>query len=348
MSEGPRTTYVFLDAEVYDRANYDFGNDRFSRVQKLAQGRELHLLTHEVTIQEVECHIHRRLDEAVSSVQRSVKKHYVVRIANDHRIKAVEQLDAAPLVDQVKSTFRTFLKDSMATSIALSDTSVQEVCEWYWNTLPPFGQGKKKAEFPDAFILSGIDSWHKRTGSSLYIVSQDDDLRKACEARPYCFHVASIEELLGEFHPAEEFAEVNLFVEEHWEDIKEAITAEFLNATFIVDQPDGEAEDPEVHEVDFVEWYCVGIDEDEAIVDGKCRITFEVHASWLDPDTGMWDSEDKVMLFQETTTATVQNVWDTSVQIRISWDPEGGLTAELQSVAFYPKNEVWVDVYTDE
>ena len=50
----------------------------------------------------------------------------------------------------------------------------------YFGQKPPFGRGKKKSEFPDAFAVAALGAWCSKESSELYIVSGDADMRGAC------------------------------------------------------------------------------------------------------------------------------------------------------------------------
>jgi hypothetical protein len=52
----------------------------------------------------------------------------------------------------------TFFQDSEAEEIELPKSALKQVLDLYFARRPPFGEGKKKSEFPDAFVLEALKS----------------------------------------------------------------------------------------------------------------------------------------------------------------------------------------------
>ena len=64
--------------------------------------------------------------------------------------------------------------------------SLEDVADWYFKIQPPFSE-KKKKEFPDAFIISALESYCKKHQVKIAIVSDDRDFEKACSIRKQYF-----------------------------------------------------------------------------------------------------------------------------------------------------------------
>ena len=75
--------------------------------------------------------------------------------------------------------------------------SVQAVLDGYFKGQPPFGAGKKKAEFPDAFALHALERKARDRRSGILVVSKDGDWNAFCAKSDRLYAVPEIERALG-------------------------------------------------------------------------------------------------------------------------------------------------------
>ena len=78
--------------------------------------------------------------------------------------------------------------------------SLDDVVGWYFAAEPPFLN--KSKEFPDAFILSSLESYHQKHQANIAVVTADGDFMKACLMRPYIDYYKSVREYTEAFKPA--------------------------------------------------------------------------------------------------------------------------------------------------
>src|SRR5581483_9867117 len=74
----------------------------------------------------------------------------------------------------------TFLKNFTVERLGYKDIDLVQIMEWYDKKQPPFGEGEKRKEFPDAFIIAATLSYAKRAHLPVAVISDDHDIRKAC------------------------------------------------------------------------------------------------------------------------------------------------------------------------
>src|SRR5207249_3278369 len=70
------------------------------------------------------------------------------------------------------------------TTLPVNDVNVSAVFDDYFSVQPPFGTGKKKSEFPDAFAAHALRAWCKANGQIMHVVSGDGDWESVCAAVP--------------------------------------------------------------------------------------------------------------------------------------------------------------------
>lgn len=186
-----RTKYVFIDTQAFRRARFDWHGRSLSKLVEFAKKDQLRLLVTDVTIREVKSQLSELLNEANSSVT----KHSGI----------LEQLGASVAIDRLRNqaaavktletAFDEFLKSTKALHAPLV-SDVNGLLDDYFARRPPFSS-KKKAEFSDAISIASIRRWCEQNSSTVYIVSQDPDLRDCCSGAGPLFHVESIEEIIS-------------------------------------------------------------------------------------------------------------------------------------------------------
>jgi hypothetical protein len=92
--------------------------------------------------------------------------------------------------------FRKFVKKAKFTEVPIK-ADVEEVLDDYFAGAPPFGEGKKKSEFPDAFVVSSLLAWLRPARPKMYVVGKDPDMVKFCESRTELIQLDSVAELLS-------------------------------------------------------------------------------------------------------------------------------------------------------
>ena len=79
--------------------------------------------------------------------------------------------------------------------------NLEDAVEWYFKKEPPFSDPKKPKEFPDAFVLSALEYYHKEHKANIAVVSGDGDFSKACTLRRFIVHFSSLDEYIEAFEP---------------------------------------------------------------------------------------------------------------------------------------------------
>ena len=81
--------------------------------------------------------------------------------------------DPAHVARHLTEAFHTFLRAARVVDVPLNHTDTAAVFGAYFDRRPPFGDGKKKSEFPDAFIVAALDGWCREHREQMYVVSAD-------------------------------------------------------------------------------------------------------------------------------------------------------------------------------
>ncbi|MEP9358148.1 PIN domain-containing protein [Sphingomonas sp. KR3-1] len=184
-----KTPWVFIDTQAFRSANINWNARSWGRFAELSRTGMIRPITTSITKREVD----RRIVEALRDAETAVTKNRVIfdqlhpglMLDSDHDRREAALLDA----------FHTYLQKARFLEIALT-AEPGAIFDSYFARTPPFSDGKKD-EFPDAFVLHSLRNWLDETRNSLYVVSDDKDMRTFCESDDRLISVESLNAFLS-------------------------------------------------------------------------------------------------------------------------------------------------------
>jgi hypothetical protein len=202
-----------------------------------------------------------------------------------------------------------YFSEAGAESIDLSRASVSVVVEQYLNATPPFGTGEKKAEFPDALVLSALEGWCEHHGREVYVVSRDLKVREACDRSSVLYPLPDISNFLDLISKHEGLASERILngFKVSTDKLEAEIRSTFENiGLYLAGDYSGDANLDSIDIVVIGDPDLIEIGDTETSLEAECEIAFTAELSYEDTDTGIWDSEDKVMLFMDQVEISTQ------------------------------------------
>lgn len=106
-----------------------------------------------------------------------------------------QPLETSKLQADLMKALRAEFKEAKAEILLAMKVDAATVFQKYFQKKPPFGPGKKKEEFPDAFVLTSIEDLCSWKNQKIYVVSTDGDMQSGCGDNGHLLHLKSI----GEF-----------------------------------------------------------------------------------------------------------------------------------------------------
>lgn len=189
---------VYLDTSVFRKASFNFHSKRFQSLLHLSREEKIFLKITDVNIHEIHSQIRLLLGAAQQEHNQFRKKAYILRSVSIPEIRDLvcsfefEKYEA-DLVSQVTD----FLLQAKVETIFIDEVVPSLIFDQYFLQEPPFSKkSKKKAEFPDAFVIESLKFWCNKYKQSLYVVSSDNDFAEACKTVPSLIHVKTIEEVI--------------------------------------------------------------------------------------------------------------------------------------------------------
>lgn len=188
-------TAISIDTCIFTRAGYQLDKGIFKQLEQF-KGNSFRLVFSEVTLKEVLGHIKKHADEEQTrllTALRGVAKYWTISQETQLKVtkELLNELDPKALS---KELLTGFVKRCGAEIIeAKSTVDITDLLKSYFETIPPFeSSGNKKAEFPDAITLLSLDSWAKKEGAALLLVTRDKGCIQYCEQTQNIFTISDL------------------------------------------------------------------------------------------------------------------------------------------------------------
>ena len=301
-----KTRLVFIDTEVFRSKNYQFGEHTLQQLEEHLEHNRLHLLLPSITVNEIKHQIREKSNEAHSKLKNFQKDAMFLRNApNLPCYHIFQKVSSDQIYHEAIERFEEFLRNSQVEIVSFEGVKLEDVFDKYFLSDAPFGSGKKKSEFPDAFALEAVMKTAERRQHELYIISNDGDLKKYVENKQHLHYLKTIEELLDLVVRTEEILiePANIadqFITKNTENILNIITEEMRDSEFYA--LDNEGRDIEVTGVDIKS---IKIENRKILNATRDEATYEIEFSarilaeltYEDFDSSPWDPEDREYVF---------------------------------------------------
>jgi hypothetical protein len=314
---------VFLDAQVFENASFNFKTRAFMALKRHLASERLRLVITDITVAEVRSRIVKSVRREAGAHQKFRKEARVLRSSSATDVaRTLVELDSDAIAKELQDAFADFLKNNKAHVIDTTAHPIGKVFERYFASKPPFGSGDKKSEFPDAFVVAALISWTKKQRADLFVVSADKLLGNACdecrELHPKSTLIEVLDHVASDDKKLAEFIREQLIERQHV--VAKEAKNDFLDLGFYIEDEEGDltidvlsiepSGDPEIMEVS----------GKDATVQMAFEADLDAHLSYEDSNTGIWDSEDKVMLFMEHRSLTVKHSEELIMEVHATFE----------------------------
>jgi len=190
-------TVVSLDAEVFVQHNYQYDIGLLAAfAQHVRSGRAKHVIA-EVTVQEIKARIAQGVHDARSALRSYHNKARILRNSQSPSLRRSFRMPSHKrAVRDLQQQLADYLKHLNTIVIPIDSIKPSHVFARYFRKEPPFGPGRKKSEFPDAFAIEALRQFGRKHECKIAVVSGDPDWVAALENADELLHVERLEELL--------------------------------------------------------------------------------------------------------------------------------------------------------
>ncbi len=281
------TDNVFIDTEPFIAANFNYQSRPFQTLVLLTKYETVFIYLTPVTVKEIEANIKERVETA-SNAFRKFQATSDTRIIKNLEGPLKNALYVIFDIEEVKTKlldqFSKFMKKLSARLIQVKNVSIDDVFDQYFSQKAPFGAGKKKSEFPDAFVLSALRQWCQKKNTKMYVVSADQDMINGCENDEYLISIPKLEEFVDLVYASQNephYSFVNELFDENEEEVKQRIADQFPSIGFYFDEEEGEVDSINVQTVRILSKYSVFVEEERATFELSVEIQFQAEVTWM-------------------------------------------------------------------
>jgi hypothetical protein len=186
---------VFLDTSILDGQNYNYQSTTLASFIPVAKQRSLKLLLPKPTEDEVRRHISKRSAEALEALAKARRQAPFLSKWKHFPPEATKHRTDWEVRRHAFQEWRAFVGRFDVVKLGYTGIDVAEIMSWYDHATPPFGEGKKRKEFPDALVIAILGAYAKEKNATIAVVSRDDGIRAACKRYTSFLYFQSLPEL---------------------------------------------------------------------------------------------------------------------------------------------------------
>jgi hypothetical protein len=307
---------VFIDTCIFDEAAYNFSSPTFRMFCDAVKGKGLQLLLPDPTVREINRHIDEQVTSAIKSLEDAQRKAPFLKKVKDwplnkDKVKYSLNWSIRSAANRELKNFYTLFD---LKKLGYQKTNITEIMDWYDKKRPPFGEGQKRKEFPDALAIALVRDYANDENVVVAVISKDSDIKKACELyhNLFCYKsLSSYAEVLQTSNAM--FTQIQELLDKDTSVMVLAINEHFPSLSFYIEANiEGDSQDIEVDDVEFVYLDVVGIGEGEVSIGFRAKVSFSAYVSYDNLETASYDSEDKKLIPWEQVEGTVHDSGDVS------------------------------------
>ena len=302
MSVDERITTILVDTCAFRDANSDFigiSSMLLPSFFSVIKEKDILLLTHPILEREIEKHIE---DSGIYKDYQSLVSHInkckdVLRYANCCDEELFSKIADYNIKNQTVRAYKKYYKNA----VKLDYPNPELIFELYFLSKPPFAStGKKKCEFPDAFVIEATKQYiNEHPNDVLLVVSKDNDWVKSFWGVDNVIMCESIVEAIKKINSIESILSEDMLIKI----FKGAYTEILSEAQRCAELEDYYLDDYELYEeleIDSVKvvkvedsFVPLKISRDMILIKTIANVRVAGYGEIFDEDRSVWDNEDK-------------------------------------------------------
>ena len=302
-----------------------------------------------VTEQEIESHIDKKICEAHERLSALLKKSPILKNIKQIRPNKTANIPSIEkLQKELSQQFKTFCRKNNIIFVPITEVNPDQIFDRYFSHQAPFGEGKKKHEFPDVFAAAALSQWCEKNDEKIHVVTEDSDWVNICQEDPNLIYQSHLDAFLSLIPDPKIAEKIEKGIRRNETKVQEMISDSFCKLDFYSFEVDDlQYYDVRTYEIFLDHLYVVEAADGSAKVAIECTIDFEVAVSYEDPTTGIYDSEDKQMYFMETAEATIGDRISDIVEAQVDYHDSNPARITIKSVEF-SRDEVEITLFPDD
>jgi len=316
--------HLFIDTSTFRRLQFPIGQSRFEPLMaRIAEG-DIRLVAPDVVIRELYKQASSAVDEARKAHAKFKRHTQHIRLAGDRVVsELMVDADWARIEAAVADAIEAFFRGSGIDVLTIASVDLAAVVDDYFDGKPPFGEGKKKSEFPDAIAANALLKYAEEQGCMIAVLSEDEDWLRLCDESDRLVWCSSLEQVVEHSQHAEAVLheQIREMLEHHRSELESAVIDKFPDRGFYWESDEGhDSEIEEVVDEDVEEWpwSVVAIEDDWAHIEGEARISFRATAIYPDPNSIFRDPDTKELMSFGSEHAILRATVDVPISFKVN------------------------------
>lgn len=188
---------LYIDTEVFKRNGLRLDTREFKLLKTTFVKGGIRLLVPAIMERELLRHYERQAQRC-GDQWRALQNEHPLQSLKSWTPRSKEDV-AAECLTELKAQWDQFKQHFTVEALPLL-SNLEEVIDNYFAIKAPFSAAKPK-EFPDAFVLSALNGYHKAHKVNIAAISSDGDFQKACALLPHIRHFTSLDDYVNAFKP---------------------------------------------------------------------------------------------------------------------------------------------------
>lgn len=336
--------YVAIDTSIFENENFNFNSHNMQILkQYIVDGNIKGLLIPDIVIGESHKHFRKRLITANERINGVINSRELKPFtATKSLSKYIKAIDIDKLAREMDQLMDAFLRDTNAVILKTDKIKLKDILNDYYNSIPPFGTGKKEHEFRDAIMVRRIKEVIEL--GDIAVVSSDGDWSSALGTDNRFRFYKSLSELFTSITKGQELsAKAQEYYLSHTDQINNEIEERLYAIPIFVDgyQYDRKGivggRDYLGYDVQNVSVISktLGIDyvgEDKVIARLYVQANFEIDCTYRDESNSFWDSEEKDYIYEETGVVVEDHCL--TIEVAVTYGVENDDIVECENVEF--------------
>jgi hypothetical protein len=325
---------IYIDTSIFESENFTEGS-KLKQLIELGQKDMIKLLLPEITYREVVERIRKKLKDAKSSYKKIYSDCRVLRNSdNFKKVFAINEVDVDRELENIKSKFDELIKLGKVEVIPYPIVDISSIFGKYFENKPPFKEGEKKNEFPDAFAIETVEQWCKKYRKKCFVLCKDNDILTVdndiftpIEDFPKYIN-GKVIELQKIEHHQEKLQLIDNAYNKNKETLKlelENDLREILEEHFKYDYSSNISLDSiSINILDISEYSINYIRENDADIELRLRVEIKAKLIYGDYGSAHYDKEDDTWFFVDTIEGKISREIDIDVTLTVEFNPPSG------------------------
>ncbi len=341
MSKIIPTYNISLDTSFFEQNNFLVGT-KMRELAELCQKGAAFIFITDITYREVIARFRANLIVADEKIKKP-KEQLVICARVLRNFPEMSSFFDWPSVDidalssRFQMNFEEWLKKNKATIIPTDHITIKDVFNDYFENKPPFKEGKKKHEFPDAFTLKALVEYFLKKRTKSYLLSSDRDLLTLIHKTIIPIEDPSLLfDLIIRTTPEkiteraiklieDEFINSRVQLEKETMEMLIRTIEDEVGSTYQINEIEIDSVDHvNVSNIELSNFSIVSLNTTDQSAKLVCEINFSFEVSFSADDySEAWhDNEDDIWHFVESKTFSFEDTYNISVEIRANFDTD--------------------------